>query len=57
MSYIQSVTYRKLPNGRKQYTEEKFASTPNAAKVLIQNDLGTEIEIIKCLTTVPSINS
>ena len=54
MSYVQQVTYRKLPNGRKHFTEEVTASTPNAAKNLIQNNLGgTEIEVIKCLTTVP----
>ena len=52
MSYTQTVTYRKLPSGKKHYTKEVFASSPNAAKVLIQNSLdGKQIEIIKCLTS------
>jgi len=57
MSYTQQVTYKKLPHGRKEYTDEVFASTPNAAKVLIEKKLGgTEIAIIKCLTTVPPVS-
>tara|TARA_B100000902_G_scaffold251098_1_gene237617 strand:- start:213 stop:401 length:189 start_codon:yes stop_codon:yes gene_type:complete len=53
MSYIQTVTYRKLPSGKKHYIKEIFASSPNAAKVLIQNSLGEGklIEIIKCVTS------
>ena len=52
MSYIQTVTYRKLPSGKKHYTTEVFASSPNAAKILIQNSLdGKQIEIIKCSTS------
>ena len=52
MSYTQTVTYRKLPSGKKHYTTEVFASSPNAAKILIQNSLdGKQIEIIKCLTS------
>ncbi len=52
--YIQQVTYKKLPKGRKQFTEEVIASTPNAAKNAIQNRLGVEIDMLKCLTTIPS---
>tara|TARA_B100001113_G_scaffold10360_1_gene8172 strand:+ start:310 stop:495 length:186 start_codon:yes stop_codon:yes gene_type:complete len=52
MSYTQTVTYRKLPSGKKHYTTEVFASSPNAAKILIQNGLdGKQIEIIKCVTS------
>tara|TARA_B100001094_G_C18072855_1_gene741045 strand:+ start:498 stop:665 length:168 start_codon:yes stop_codon:yes gene_type:complete len=52
MNYVQQVTYRKLPSGRKHYTEEVTASTPVAAKRLIQTNLGgTEIEVIKCVTS------
>ena len=54
MAFIQKVTYRKLPSGKKHYTEEVKASTPTAAKNRIQNTLGCDIEMIKCLTTVPS---
>tara|TARA_E500000331_G_scaffold19334_1_gene17062 strand:- start:213 stop:416 length:204 start_codon:yes stop_codon:yes gene_type:complete len=52
--YVQQVTYKKLPTGRKEYTKTVTAATPNAAKVLIQNEIGSEIAIVKCLTTVPS---
>tara|TARA_B100001989_G_scaffold238217_1_gene201485 strand:+ start:4299 stop:4469 length:171 start_codon:yes stop_codon:yes gene_type:complete len=56
MKYIQQVTYRKLPKGTKEYTEEVTASTPTAAKNFIQNKLGVEIEVIKNLTTIPPVN-
>tara|TARA_B100000029_G_scaffold406304_1_gene406907 strand:- start:46 stop:249 length:204 start_codon:yes stop_codon:yes gene_type:complete len=52
--YVQQVTYKKLPTGKKEYTKTVTAATPNAAKVLIQNEIGSEIAIVKCLTTVPS---
>ena len=52
--YVQQITYRKLPKGKKHYTEEVKASTTTAAKNRIQNTLGCDIEMIKCLTTVPS---
>ena len=51
--YVQQVTYKKLPTGKKEYTKTVTAATPNAAKVLIQNEIGSEIAIVKCLTTVP----
>ena len=54
MSYLQTVSYTKGEKGRKVYTEEVKASTPTAAKNRIQNTLGCDIEMIKCLTTVPS---
>tara|TARA_X000000368_G_scaffold129175_1_gene101579 strand:- start:431 stop:619 length:189 start_codon:yes stop_codon:yes gene_type:complete len=54
MSYLQTIKYKKLPNGRKQFTEEVIASTPNAARLAIQNRLGVEISVEECLTSVPS---
>jgi len=54
MSYLQTIKYKKLPNGRKEYTEEVIASTPNAARLAIENRLGVEISIQECLTSVPS---
>jgi|TARA_B100000214_G_C23900024_1_gene596021 hypothetical protein len=54
MSFLQTIKYKKLPNGRKQFTEEVIASTPNAAKIAIQNRLGVEISVEECLTSVPS---
>ena len=46
--YVQQVTYKKLPTGKKEYTKTVTAATPNAAKVLIQNEIGSEIAIVKC---------
>tara|TARA_B100000131_G_scaffold67247_1_gene63518 strand:+ start:225 stop:413 length:189 start_codon:yes stop_codon:yes gene_type:complete len=54
MSFLQTIKYKKLPNGKKQFTEEVIASTPNAAKIAIQNRLGVEISVEECLTSVPS---
>ena len=54
MSYLQTVSYTKGEKGRKVYTEEVIASTPNAAKIAIQNRLGVEISVEECLTSVPS---
>ena len=54
MAFIQKVTYRKLPSGKKHYTEEVIASTPKAAKLAIQNKLGTTIKVTQCMTSVPS---
>ena len=54
MSYLQTVSYTKGEKGRKVYTEEVIASTPNAARLAIQNRLGVEISIQECLTSVPS---
>jgi len=55
MPFVQQVTYRKLPNGKKSFTEEVTASTPTAAKNWIESKKGIEIEVIKCLTTVPPV--
>ena len=52
--YIQQVTYKKLPKGRKQFTEEVIASTPTAAKNAVARRLGVDIAVVKCLTSVPS---
>ena len=54
MSYLQTVSYTKGEKGRKVYTEEVIASTPNAARLAIQNRLGVEISVEECLTSVPS---
>jgi len=54
MSFVQVVSYKKLPNGRKEYTEEVYASTPDAAKTVIEGKQGCEILVTKNLTTIPS---
>tara|TARA_E500000331_G_C17246313_1_gene709223 strand:+ start:1764 stop:1961 length:198 start_codon:yes stop_codon:yes gene_type:complete len=54
MSYLQTISFTKGEKGRKVYTEEVIASTPNAAKLAIQNKLGTSIKVTKCMTSVPS---
>ena len=54
MSYLQTISYKKLPKGKKVYTEEVIASTPNAAKVAVQRRLGVEIAVEQCLTSIPS---
>ena len=56
MAFIQKVTYRKLPSGKKHYTEEVKASTPTAAKNFIQNRDGTSIQVVKNLTTIPPVS-
>ena len=54
MSYLQTLSYKKLPSGKKVYTEEVIASTPTAAKNAVARRLGVEIAVVKCLTSVPS---
>tara|TARA_E500000331_G_C16782891_1_gene508867 strand:+ start:355 stop:546 length:192 start_codon:yes stop_codon:yes gene_type:complete len=54
MSYLQTLSYKKLPKGKKVYTEEVIASTPSAAKNAVSRRLGVEIAVVKCLTSVPS---
>ena len=52
--YIQVVTYKKLPNRRKEFTEEIAAETPSDAWDVIKAKLGCDIAVTKSLTTIPS---
>ena len=42
MSYLQTIKYKKLPSGKKVYTEEVIASTPTAAKNAVARRLGVD---------------
>jgi len=55
MTYIQQVTYI-VDGTTKEITEEITASTPNAAKIYIQNRDGVSIQVVKNLTTIPPVS-
>lgn len=55
MTYIQQVTYV-VDGTSKEITEEIIASTPNTAKLYIQNRDGVSIQVVKNLTTIPPVS-
>ena len=55
-NYVQIVTYRKLPKGKKHYTENVIAETPYVAQDALREAKG-DIEIINTTTTLVSMLS
>ena len=55
-NYVQIVTYRKLPSGKKHYTENVIAESPVAAQDALKDAKGN-IEIIDNKTTLISMLS
>ena len=55
-NYVQIVTYRKLPSGKKHYTENVIAESPVVAQDALKEAKGN-IEIIDNKTTLISMLS
>ena len=55
-NYVQIVTYRKLPSGKKHYTENVIAESPVVAQDALKEAKGN-IEIIDNKTTLVSMLS
>ena len=55
-NYVQIVTYRKLPSGKKHYTENVIAESPVVAHDALKESKGN-IEIIDNKTTLVSMLS
>tara|TARA_B100000945_G_C20067527_1_gene450947 strand:- start:58 stop:264 length:207 start_codon:yes stop_codon:yes gene_type:complete len=55
-NYVQIVTYRKLPSGKKHYTESVIAESPVVAQDALKEAKGN-IEIIDNKTTLISMLS
>ena len=55
-NYVQIVTYRKLPSGKKHYTESVIAESPVVAHDALK-DVKGNIEIIDNKTTLVSMLS
>ena len=55
-NYVQIVTYRKLPSGKKHYTENVIAESPVVAQDALKETKGN-IEIIDNKTTLVSMLS
>jgi hypothetical protein len=55
-NYVQIVTYRKLPSGKKHYTENVIAESPVVAQDALREAKGN-IEIIDNKTTLISMLS
>jgi len=53
-NYVQVVTYRKLPSGKKHYTENVIAESPIVAHEALKDAKGN-IEIIENKTTLISM--
>ena len=54
-TFIQQVTYV-VDGSSTEITEEIVASTPNTAKLYIQNRDGVSIQVVKNLTTIPPVS-
>ena len=55
-NYVQIVTYRKLPSGKKHYTENVIAESPVVAQDALKEAKGN-IEIIDNKTTLVEVNN
>ena len=51
--YVQQLTYRKLPKGKKEYTENVIADSPSDAIEALLEDKGN-IEIVNKVTKIKS---